>query len=392
MKIVSKRLFILLGAALAFLAASCVPQPLDTSWAHLSVVNGQILMPFHDRLALINPVNGQSVELRDAEGQVRRDDQGNPRKWEVINPGGGCAATAPNCFYATPIRLDEDTLLAASYNKKLYEVDIEAARIDNANGRDVGGHIVGNPISYGGLIIVPLGEKDVVALDSENLSGEPVWRFTTERGIWAAPLLVDNALYLPSMDHNLYALNADTGEELWRVQLDGAVASTPLFYEGDLYVGSFGGKMYRINPSGEITAQFDNIGEWVWGTPAIADGVLYTADTGGRVYALEMAASGFNLLWEQQVAQRAIRATPLVVGEQLIVGSRDGNLYWLNRSDGSKNAESALGGEMLADPILLEPSETVDIDEPLVVVSTMARNRAVIAYTLDNVQRWVFAF
>jgi outer membrane protein assembly factor BamB len=390
LKIVSKRVFVTVGALLLLLMAACVPQPIDTNWAHLSVINGQIVMPFHDRLALINPTNGQAAELRDAQGQVRRDDQGNPRTWQVTNPGGTCAPTGPNCFYATPIQLDEDTLLAASYNKKLYEVDVEAARIDDTNGWTVDGHIVGNPITYNDMLIVPLGEQDVVALNLETQ--ETVWRFDTERGVWAQPLLVENTLYVSSMDHNLYAINADTGAELWRLALDGAVASTPLFHDGLLYIGSFGGKVYQINPNGEITAQFDGITEWVWGTPVIDDNILYTADTGGNVYALEIGSGSFTQLWARKVAERAIRATPLIVGDRLVVGSRDSNLYWINRSDGTEVYRRPLQGEMLADPLLLEPSETVDIDEPLIIVSTMARNRAVIAYTLENVERWAFAF
>lgn len=390
MKIVSKRVFVVVGALLMLLFAACVPQPIDTNWAHLSVVNGQIAMPFHDRLALINPANGQAIELRDSSGQVRRDDQGNPRTWQVTNPAGGCAPTAPNCFYATPIQLDENTLLAASYNKKLFEIDVRAARIDDTNGWTVDGSIVGNPITYNDTLIVPLGEQDVVALSLDTF--DTLWRFDTERGVWAAPLLVEDTLYIPSMDHKLYAVNAATGEELWRLELNGAVASTPLFYEGSLYIGSFGGSIYQISPNGEITAQFDGVAEWVWGTPAIVDNILYTADTGGNVYALEIGSGSFNQLWAQKVAQRAIRATPLVVDDRLIVASRDQNLYWLNRSDGSKVYERPLGGEVLADLLLLEPGEAVNIDEPLIIVSTMARNRAVIAYTLENVERWAFAF
>lgn len=390
MKIVSKRVFVTAGALLMLLFAACVPQPIDTNWAHLSVINGQIAMPFHDRLALINPVNGQPVELRDPQGQVRRDDQGNPRTWQVTNPAGSCAPTGPNCFYAPPIQLSENTLLAASYNKQLFEVDVQAARIDNTRGRAVDGHIVGNPITYNNTLIVPFGEQDVVALNLDTF--ETIWRFDTERGVWAQPLLVENTLYIPSMDHRLYAVNATTGEEVWRLNLDGAVASTPLFYDGSLYVGSFGGKMYQISPRGEITAQFDGIAEWVWGTPAIADNILYTADTGGNVYALQIGTDSFTQLWAQKVAERAIRASPLIVGDRLVVGSRDSNLYWINRSDGTEVYERPLGGEMLADLLLLEPSETVNIDEPLIIVSTMARNRAVIAYTLENVERWAFAF
>jgi outer membrane protein assembly factor BamB len=380
--------------ALIVLLAACVPMPIDSNWAQISLLDNQIVLPFHDRLMLIDPLDGTLVELRDSQGNIRLDDQGNPRTWSV-QTGGRCI---PDCFYATPLRLDEDTLLVPSYNKKLVEVDLIAARVLDPAGRALDGHIVGSPLMTDDFIFVPFSERNFVALNRDDL--QVAWTFQTQRGNWTQPLLIADAdagegdlLVVPSMDHNLYALDAETGEQRWAVNLDGAVGSTPLLHEGLLYVGSFGGKMFQINLDGQILATFEGIGEWVWGTPAIADNILYTADTGGMVYALAIESGGFRELWKRQVAGRAIRAAPIVNGDQLIVASRDHRVYWLRLETGEEIFQREVRGEILADMLVIEPSESLAIPEPLILVPTMAREEGVVAFALDDGERrWAFGF
>lgn len=388
-------------AALALLAvvgalAACVPLPADSNWGHLSILEypgsenvpmGVVALPFNDRLTLIDPVDGLPVELRDSDGNIRPDEQGNPRTW-TMTTGGRCI---PDCIYTEPLMLDTETLLVPGYNRRLLEVDLLAARLASIEGRPVDGHIVGTPILTDEMVYVPFSERDLVALRREDFS--VAWRFDTERGIWAEPLLVEGLLIVPSMDHNLYALDALTGVEAWRLDLDGAVGSTPLLHEGELYVGSFGGSMFRIALNGEIVATFEGGREWIWGTPSIADGVLYTADTNGYVYALAIEPDGFRELWSRQVATRAVRATPLVYADTLIVAARDRNVYWLRRETGEEIFRREMRGEVLADMLLIEPSETIAVPEALVLVSTMAREEGLVAFTLDDGERrWAYQF
>jgi hypothetical protein len=189
----------------------------------------------------------------------------------------------------------------------------------------------------------------------------------------------------------LYALNPETGEEQWRLDLTGAVASTPVYSDGYLYVGSFARKLFKISTEGVIVAQFDTH-DWVWGSPTVIDGVLYAADLGGYVYALQDNGDSFSPVWEpRKVANGAIRATPLVTGNTIIVGSRDHNTYWIDRETGQEIFHREMVGEVLADLLLLEPSETLNISEPMVLVSTMSHDELLVAFTVtDGVRQWAY--
>jgi outer membrane protein assembly factor BamB len=198
---------------------------------------------------------------------------------------------------------------------------------------------------------------------------------------------VDDTLFVTSLDHHLYALDPETGGVRWQLDLEGAVSSTPIYNDGFLYVGSFARKLFKISIDGEIVAQFDTH-DWIWGEPTYLDGILYAADLAGYVYALEDNGDSFTAVWEpRKVANGAIRATPLVTGDTIILGSRDRNTYWINRETGVELFHREMVGEVLADLLLLEPSETLNIPEPMVIVGTMANEELLVAFSLGEGQR-----
>jgi len=375
-----RRLF---GAAvlLSLLAAGCASGPVGVSWPDVSFLGDtqQIVLAFNDRVVMVNPENGDGVELRNAEGTVRVDEQGNPRLWDVR---GG---ETPVQFYASPILLDEDTLLIPGYNKLLFEVDIPTARVENPTGTAVGGYIVADFAVGADALYLGLAERNLVALDRSDLS--ELWVAPTEHGVWAQPLLVENRLYFSSLDHNLYAVNTDTGETLWTLDLQGAATSTPVYQDGHLYIGSFARKIFDIDADTGVILNEYATENWIWSSPALVDGMLYTADLGGFVYALDTSDGGLSEVWKVQAATRAIRPTPLVSGDTIVVGSRDHHVYWLNRETGEVTDNRELSSEVMGDMLLIEPSETLDISEPLVVVSTMAQDQLLVAFTLERGER-----
>ncbi|MCK6577199.1 MAG: PQQ-binding-like beta-propeller repeat protein [Anaerolineae bacterium] len=381
--IARSRWVVLVGLLLA-LAVGCTSLPLEASWASVTLLGNpaQVLVAYADRMVMVDPVDGSVAELRDADGNVRLDEQGNPRTWIVTN------SSPKYTFYTRPIEMQEDTLLVAAYESRLLEVDTITARVLNSEGHVLAGHSIASPLQNGSLLYVPLSSNSLDALNLETF--ETVWSFKTERGVWATPLLHEGVLYVPSMDHTLYALNPTTGEEIWRLDLGGAIAATPVVANGHLYIGSFAKKVFKVSLEGSIVAQYET-SEWIWGAPAVVEDQVYVADLAGYVYALRDTGDAFSEIWSRQVALRGIRATPLVTDDYVIVGSRDHNVYWVSRESGEEVNKREMRGEVLADLLLLQPGDGTETREPLVVVSTLAREELLVAFTLVNGERrWVY--
>jgi len=107
------------------------------------------------------------------------------------------------------------------------------------------------------------------------------------------------------------------------------------------------------------------------------------------VYALNPA--DLSEIWKVQATSRGIRPSPLVTGDYVIVAARDGLVKWLNRQDGATVYERNAEAEVLSELLLIEPSDALNLPQPLVIVSTVAPNRLLIAYTLNEAgQQWVY--
>lgn len=379
------RVLLLMLALLA--ATACVPFRLEAGWPVASrvelpgsIYDGNVFLTYNDKITMIDPDSGQPARLRNADGEVRVDEEGRARIWEFSGP-----QAAPNQFFAEPLALDGDSLLVLSNDERLYEVNLARADALIAEGLQLPGRVLAAPTPGDGLVYFG-AERTLLALDAD--SHEVRWDFETGQSIWSKPLLLNGKLLFTSLDHHLYALDPAAGSEIWRLNLGGAAPVAPTVYEGRLYTGSFARKIFAISPDGKILADFVTE-DWTWGAPTIVDGVLYAADLGGNVYALEIGENNFRLLWRSQASERAIRAAPVVSGEYVIVAARDQKIHWLGRADGRIYFSRELAGEIVSDMLLHDAGAEV---EPLLLVSTLANEEALVAFGVQNGdRRWTYS-
>jgi outer membrane protein assembly factor BamB len=245
--------------------------------------------------------------------------------------------------------------------------------------------VIARPLMTDDMLYVPYRNEDLVALDTETYALQ--WRLDTGGGVWSSPVLVDDTLYVTSIDHNLYALNAESGDILWTVDLQGAAAASPLYQDGYLYAGSYSHKLFKIDMNGQIVAEYEGDG-WIWSRPVIVDSVLYYADLSGTVYALN--SSDLSEIWKQPVAdsgsRRGIRPAPLVTDNYVIVASRNGFVYWLDKTTGQVINSREIEGkpELLSELLLLEAGTIDDVAVPLIAVATLDNDAPVVFFQLDN--------
>ncbi len=372
---------------MALALTGCVGARMGVSWPSVSLVeldgSDHIAIAYNNELSILTPANGAPARLiSPINGQPLRDNDNNPRTWTLRGSDNDGSQ-----FYSAPLRLDEETLLVADNNRRLLKVDSVIAEV--ARSIPLADKVVADPLVAGGLMILPYQNGGISARSLQDL--QEVWSFPTEEGVWAQPLLAGDMVIIAGIDHNLYALRLETGQLLWSLDLGGSVASRPLLANDRLYVGSFNKSFYEISLDGIILSHYETQ-NWVWGSPAIDEyNIVYVADLSGFVHALD-TESGLMERWSRQIAERGIRAGPLVYQDRVFVASRDGKVYWLDRRDGELiNArEIDERPELLGDMMLLEPSETLQIDEPLLLVTSVHDARLLIAFGIDGRQTWVY--
>ena len=377
---------------LAFVVAGCANIRQGVAWPALGTIDinnsTYLVVSYEQQIELLDPTTGQIARLRDAEGEVLLDPDGEAQRWLV---NGSDFEDAQ--FFTTPVSITEDgerTLLFPTYNNRILEFYAQSARVVNPTGIAIGGGVISDMIITDDLLYVPYSNGDVVAFERDTY--EELWRVDTTEGVWASPLLADGVLYVPSIDHFLYAADAETGDVIWDdpVDLEGAVTSTPILYDGHIYVGSYSHSLYKIDLDGNIVDTYE--GEnWIWGSPQVYDDTIYYTDLSGYVYAL--TADDLNEVWVDRPATRGIRPAPLVTEDFVVVASRNGLVYWLDRETGAIVNEREVEGtpELLSELALIPADSEAGIEDDIVVVGSTNNRNLVAAFLLDNsLPLWVY--
>jgi outer membrane protein assembly factor BamB len=218
-----------------------------------------------------------------------------------------------------------------------------------------------------------------------DYDGELLWTFGTEFEQWATPSIEGNTLYLPSMDHVIYALDAQSGDLLWTSEdLAGALAGTPPFEEQSaLYIGTLNSEMVALNnQDGEILWRIPTEG-WVWSGPALEKEVLYFGDMTGTFYSID-AKSGSNI-WQpyklDSEKKQGITGTPLVTEDTIYYGSESGVFTALNSDGGSLRWSKTIEGKLFQGPVAADD---------LILVAPADSDPVLIAMDYDGNQKWAF--
>lgn len=140
----------------------------------------------------------------------------------------------------------------------------------------------------------------------------------------ATPSAKDGILLLPERSGELHAFDIDKREVKWSYDLEGSLWASPICWHKYVYAVSWSNVVRCLSlKTGDDIWEYD-LQAQVTATPIIAAGVLYIVTENGGLVALE-AQSG-KVLFEDTVTLSAIQASPLVLGDMLIVAALDGTV------------------------------------------------------------------
>jgi outer membrane protein assembly factor BamB len=283
-------------------------------------------------------------------------------------------------FYAEPAIAADGEIIIGGYNHVLYNLNPNTGQpsweFNQATNRYIASALVNDQ-----GIFAPNADKFMYAL---NIDGNLRWKSALGGEGWARPVVdaAHNRLYQSSMDHTLYALNADNGNQLWRTpQLGGAIVGTPaLSPQGVLYFGTFGRELVAVDAAnGQILWTKPTAG-WVWAGPTLVDGRLYFGDLDGNLYAFQ--AQDGALVWQlkPELLDGPIASSPLVSGETLYVTTEKGSLYAINL-EGAVQWSQTIPGKLYAPPVAAGD---------LILVAPMGGEEQLVAYNQNGARQWAF--
>lgn len=180
---------------------------------------------------------------------------------------------------------------------------------------------------------------------------------------WSGATIVDDTLFVASIEGRLVALNTSDGSRLWPDSVLGGSESkskvviygTPAV-EGELvYLGGYNGKVYAVTASsGAVRWVYPREGnlEPIIGGVVVSQGKVYFGCSDEKLYTLD-AATGDRVRQPFQAGDK-IWSTPTIDGETIYVTSLDNRLYALNTTDGSERWQFEAGGSVISTPLVYE--------------------------------------
>ena len=349
--------FVLLLASLALILSACSGGYTTSSWPGAAADETTAYVAFNQHVYAINLETGAE-------------------KWRYPQK-----ADAAISFYAAPVLSPDGQLIVGDYGHTLYSLDPQTGT-ENWKFVDAKHRYVASPLATSKGIFAPVADGSLYAL---NLNGKPMWAkpFKAKGPIWAQPTADNecNCIYAASMDHHIYAINADTGEQEWvSEKLGGSVAGTPIFdTSGKLFVGTFGKQMVALDlQNGKIIGQPYTTDAWVWSGPVLSEGRLYFGDTSGSLYILY--AGDLSEVKKLSLGEPVV-ATPLVFSDTLVVPTEAGSLQAMDLNGAPRWKVTLTKGKFYGPPIRAGD---------LILVAPTENDAILIAYNSNGLEMWKF--
>ncbi|NLL90023.1 MAG: PQQ-binding-like beta-propeller repeat protein [Dehalococcoidales bacterium] len=183
-------------------------------------------------------------------------------------------------LWASPC-LDGDTLYVASYDKKLFAINVSSGDPKWSQPFQADGPIVAKPLCNNGVVYIGSLDRGIYAINAEN--GELIWEFSAESDaefkprnwFWATPLLVDGVIYAPNMDGFIYIIDSADGTLLSAVELANAVSSAPVLFEDRIIVATQEGTVYTINTENYTKNRLKELEFTVQSSLYVDEGIVY---------------------------------------------------------------------------------------------------------------------
>ncbi len=222
----------------------------------------------------------------------------------------------------------------------------------------------------------------------QRFSGDLVWEYQVGGKLIAAPALdtrVDPpVLWITQSFGKLLALNAEDGSALYEIELDEPLVSTPAVGQAALYFSGQGGNAYALAPgaapvngpkaqtsaSATILTSADNppsafnaplsvddtfhlasypLSAPSWSAPAVSGEFAVFSDNAGNIFCFDSPKLE-RPLWHRDL-KGGLTASPIIVGEYVIVGLLNARIYALNLRTGQVVYERRLDHEIKYSPI-----------------------------------------
>lgn len=280
-----------------------------------------------DALAVLRPADGgvhATFELRD---EVSQPPAFAGDRILVVSRDGALHAIAWPRGETLWRQDDADVVGVLPIGDALLVTDrkVGAAAWDRDGGErwhyDAGSAAATPPTVHRGLLLFASEDGWLHAVRAED--GSP--SFKVEVGTVVATLsAAEGVLLIPERSGALHAFDLAHHDTLWTFDLEGELWSTPLIWNQRVYAVSWGRRLHCLSLKTGDDVWVRDLPAAVTAAPTLASGTLYLGTEAGELLCFD--ARGGQLLFRDRVGSSAVQASPLPVGDSVVVAALDGTV------------------------------------------------------------------
>lgn len=221
----------------------------------------------------------------------------------------------------------------------------------------VAAQVVTPPFVGGGRVFVNASDRSIQAYDARNGAG--LWR-QQQRSTDSLVLRQNGALtsfgnaLLVGLSGNVYGANPDNGAALWGIPIGAARGTNEVERLSDVVGGiARSGNILCARAYQTAVACLQAGGPQLWSKPSVGsvgvamdDQKVYSVESNDRVSALDVRNG--SVLWTNDRLMYRYLTGPLVLGRSIAVGDFDGHVHLLSRDDGSLIGRFSTDGSAIA--------------------------------------------
>lgn len=196
-------------------------------------------------------------------------------------------------------------------------------------------------------------------------------------------------VFVGGLDGKFYCWDAFTGKTIWTLKTQRMFKSSACFYDERLYVGNVDNKFRCIDArTGKVVWTFDMRSDCD-SSPVVADGILYAASESGFLHALDPRTGGRHFKLDLgghkgPGGSQGIESSPVIDGDDLWLGTYDGNLYRIDRIQGKVLAKMSTGDDTDATPVVTDNYVFAAAEQKNPVLSCFERKTGTLKWSFED--------
>jgi outer membrane protein assembly factor BamB len=203
--------------------------------------------------------------------------------------------------------------------------------------------------NFNGQMAMVFGSGDGSVYAMQPRTGKVLWNYDVSmRGINTTPLVVGNTVYCGHAEENvfdptimgaIFALDGTgsgnitkTDKQLWMTPQKMLARAAPILVNDRLYIADDSGALLVVDPKTGAEVGKKKLGRSVFASPLYADGKIYFMEASGMAYILEPTDKELKVLSKQRLEDEFTQGSPIVSHGRLYI-STIGAMYCIGNKD-----------------------------------------------------------